>query len=294
MTSENKNWGEFSVLMLSGISIGLAGIFADGTTQRATSSQGCRPLLQGGRVARNAKTKPVNHTLLKNQEADGSVPPRDGIAVVTASSVAIGTGVSIILFAFTNKFNLLSTPRGRSIFMMIMASALVIIGSLSISIKNDLDAEPEDRAAAQGRLGGIILGFGLGLILVALPKLIISLVTKGRMTTDPVYLKKVNQLVTAGSACALSLFATIVGAWSWHINDKCLTSTQGGHYPQGAAPTINSIATVAASIFCVYTAIYFGFRAADSPIADILSNFKKMRAAGSSGVTRGTAAFGKK
>jgi len=255
MSIVNKNWGEFSMMMVTGIGICIAGIFSEDTATNASTS--CSSTIAG---------------------SDGTVTPSTLNAVTSGGAVAIGTGISIILFALSNKFNLLSTPRGRSIFMMVMATAMVIIGGISLSIKVDTnDDDDEGNAQKQARLGGIILGFGIGIVLAALPKLIISLATKGKMADDANYLKKVNQLVLAGSTTAMALFVVIIGSWSWNINNKCKASSVGKDMNSSASPAINGIFTVLSALLCVYSGVYFGFRAADSPIADVMSNFKKIQ-----------------
>lgn len=251
----DKNWGEFSMMMITGTGILVAGIFSDSTASSAAKS------CVTGSIA-------------------GTVSQETTNAVTSSGAVAIGTGMSIILFALSNKFSLLSTPRGRSIFMMILASAMIIIGGISLSVKinnDNIDDIDDIDTQVHARLGGIILGFGIGIILASLPKLIISFASKGKMTQNPEFLKKVNQLVLAGSTTLMALFAVIIGSWSWNINNKCQSSDDGNLNHHGPAPIINGIFTVLTALLCVYSAVYFGFRVVDSPVADVMSNFKKMQ-----------------
>lgn len=251
----NKNWGEFSMMMITGTGILVAGIFSDSTASSAAKSCVAGPVVG----------------------STGSVSQKTTNAVTSSGAVAIGTGMSIILFALSNKFNLLSTPRGRSIFMMIIATAMIIIGGISLSVKINNDNIDDNDSQVQARIGGIILGFGIGIILASLPKLIVSLASKGKMAENPEFLKKVNQLVLAGSTTLMALFAVIIGSWSWNINNKCQSSADGKLNDPGPAPVINGIFTVLTALLCVYSAVYFGFRVVDSPVADVMSNFKKMK-----------------
>jgi hypothetical protein len=269
----NKNWGEFSMMMVAGAGILIAGIFSESTATSAADA--C------------FSTSVVS--------TDGSVSPATTDAVTSGGAVAIGTGISIILFALSNKFNLLSNPQGRSIFMMMLASAMIIIGGISLSVKvNTVDNANDSNtdAQTQARLGGIVLGFGIGIILAALPKLIVSFTTKGKMGQNPDFLKKVNQLVLAGSTTLMALFAVIIGSWSWNISNKCAASSGVKSMNSGAAPVVNGIFTVLTALMCVYSAIYFGFRVADSPVADAMSDFKKMRTTAASAASKVAKAAG--
>ena len=170
--------------------------------------------------------------------------------------------------------------------MMLLAASLMTIGSISLSIKTNMKLTEDEKSLAQSRLGGIVLGFGLGITLIAIPKLIVGLATAGRLEGDPAYLTRVNQLTVSGSTTAMALFATIVGSWSWNVYGKC--KKVAGEDPDKRADaestaTFNGIGTVVAALLCVYSGVYFGFRVAGSPIADTLSNFRpraKTEAAG--------------
>jgi len=252
----NKNWGEFAILMLTGIGIGATGIFSESTVNNTAKI--CSPDDPASGITKEAVQ-----------------------AVTAASSVALGTGISIVLFALSNKFDLLSTPARRSLFMMILAGTMITIGSISLSIRAS-SSDDDEKLLAQSRLGGIVLGFGLGVILIAIPKLIVMLATGGRLQTDTAHLTKVSQITVAGSTVVMSLFATIIGSWSWNIYGKCKKPATGDSLQSkaaGDAATINGVATVLSALLCVYAGIYFGFRVAGSPIADTLSNFKKAHTA---------------
>ena len=273
--TEKKNWGEFAILMLTGAGIGVSGIFSEANTHNVASV--CSPTT--GDVSAE----------------DGSSSQETIQAVTSAGSVAIGAGVSIIVFALSNKFNLLSTNKGRSIFMMMMAVGLIIIGGISLSIKTNAAMDESDKLLAQSRLGGIVLGFGLGIILTVSSKLIITAVGKGKSSVDdPGFRKKVDQLAVSGSTTMMALFATIVGSWSWNVYNKCEASTSSGSLLKGKGlSVINGITTVLAALLCVYSAVYFGFRAADNPIADTLANFNKASTAAYNAAGRGAAAAGR-
>ena len=255
----NKNWGEFAILMLTGVGIATTGIFSESTintTAAICSTTALAPVIKEGPVS----------------------------AVTAASTVAIGAGVSIVLFALSNKFDLLSTPGKRSVFMMILAACMITIGSISLSIRGGSDDDTEEKLLAQSRLGGIVLGFGLGIILISIPKLIVSLAGGGKQTNDA-HLTKVNQITVAGSTATMTLFATIIGSWSWNIYGKCKKQTPDDPMEKelekkaADAAMLNGIATVVSALLCVYAGVYFGFRVAGSPIADTLSNFKKAHTA---------------
>ena len=269
----NKNWGEFSMMMVAGAGILVAGIFSESTATSAANACFSTPDIT----------------------TDGSVSPATTDAVTSGGAVAIGTGISIILFALSNKFNLLSNPQGRSIFMMMLATAMIIIGGISLSVKVntvDNDNDRNNDAQTQARLGGIVLGFGIGIILAALPKLIVSFTTKGKMGQNPEFLKKVNQLVLAGSTTLMALFAVIIGSWSWNISNKCASSASAVTMESGVSPVINGIFTVLTALMCVYSAVYFGFRVVDSPVADVMSDFKKMRTTAASAASKVVKATG--
>lgn len=256
-SSPNKNWGEFGVLIATGLGIGVVGMFSEGTINNTVKL--CPSRGSGGADDATGYTSKMIS------------------AVTAASAVAIGAGVSIIVFALSNKFNLLTSPNKRSIFMMILAAGLMTIGSISLSIKLNTKLTEEEKLLAQSRLGGIVLGFGLGITLIAIPKLIVGLSRAGGLEGDSAYLTRVNQLTVSGSTTVMALFATIVGSWSWNIYGKCkkvATEDPDKRADAESTATFNGLGTVLAALLCVYSGVYFGFRAAGSPIADMLSNFR--------------------
>ena len=136
--TENKNWGEFTMLMSSGIGIGLVGIFADSTVTYAANATGCKPKSknQFDTGGAGGNTGGAGDPKEQDKTATDPAPSQENVnQCLSGAAVAIGTGVSIIIFALCNKFNLLNTPRNRSIFLLLVASALIIIGGISLSIK---------------------------------------------------------------------------------------------------------------------------------------------------------------
>ena len=289
--TENKNWGEFSMLMASGIGIGLVGIFADSTVTYTT--QTCAPTTKS-----SLDPDDSGGSDQKDNSKNAATSLENVNQCLSGAAVAIGTGVSIIIFALCNKFNLLNTPRNRSIFLLIVASALIIIGGISLSIKLETVTDSgvdylkekekvEKNLASQSRLGGIVLGFGLGIIMVMIPKLIIALVAKGELQTNSEKLEKANQLTVAGSTFLSALFATIIGSWSWNIYNKCSMNEFNPlkeKMPGDGARGITGFATVMSALLCVYAAVFFILRASNHPAAKIMSNFSKIKSAAASGL----------
>lgn len=236
----NKNWGEWGVLMFGALGIGTMGFLS--TNLNDTISANCPEM-------------------------------KNSTGLTKASNVAIGTAIGIIIMAFSNKFNFTKTGMGRSGLLIAIAIGMLIIGAISVSPPssdtgiNLIDDEKAKTCSTQERLGTILLGFGLGIIVPALIKLFVNIKNKD---SDVNSMKKNNELAVAFGTFILSLFATIVGSWSWNNFNKC-------NNVSNIASGFNGLATIITALLTIYCVVFGILRAKNNKIADYMSNFSKSK-----------------
>ena len=88
---------------------------------------------------------------------------------------------------------------------------------------------------------------------------------------DAESMKRNNELAVAFGTFILSLFATIVGSWSWNNFNNCKYSKSN------VASGFNGLATIVAALLTVYCVIFGILRARNNVIADYMSNFSKSK-----------------
>jgi hypothetical protein len=233
-----KGWGQWGLLVVASIGIGAIGLLSNDMYDTVAAS--CPE-----------KTKDNKH-------------------MRQAGSVTIGTAIGLFILAFSNKFNFNGTPLGRSGLMIMLGLGMIIIGAISFAkpVKvDDKNGEEsmEETCSTQERLGSVLLGFGLGIIIPSIIKLFVSLKDKGE---DPV---RINQLSVAFGTFIITLYATIVGSWSWNNFDKCDKTKPN------LASTLNGISTVFAALICVYAIMFGVLRSRNSPVADYMADFSKSK-----------------
>jgi hypothetical protein len=133
--------------------------------------------------------------------------------------------------------------------MSLVAITIIIIGSLLVSIKNTVGYFSLNGLILHDRLSGIILGLGIGIIVVSIPRFIM---TFGNKTASEII--DVNKSVTAVAIGLISLFTTVIGSWSWNLRSRCKTIKNNN-----GLSVVNVISTIIASLVCVLAFVYFGY-----------------------------------
>lgn len=234
----NKNWGEWGVLMFGALGIGTIGFLS--TNLNDTVSAKCP----------------------ENGNSEG---------LRKASNVALGTAIGIIIMAFSNKFDFNKSGMGRTGLIIAIGMVMLIIGAISFSPPTDsgihlIDDEKAKTCSTQQRLGTILLGFGLGILIPSLIKLFVSIKNKGGGYES---MKRNNELAVAFGTFILSLFATIVGSWSWNNFNSCKYSKSN------VSSGFNGFATIVAALLTVYCIVFGVLRARNNVVATYMANFKK-------------------
>lgn len=238
-----KDWTEMSVLLVGALGIGTVGFLSENLSDTVSSK--CPET--------------------KNSEN-----------VKKAGNVAIGTAIGIIIMAIANKFGFSNSVMGRSGLLILISLGMIIIGAISLSLSSpnhnnskppaNQTPEPNDDQTVQsteGRLGSILLGFGLGILVPTLIKLFLSMKNKnpdGNVNSN-------NEIAVAFGTFTLSIFATIVGSWSWNNFNKCKDSKTN------TASVFNGIATIVSALLSVYCIVFGYLRATGSGSSALMSNF---------------------
>ena len=187
----------------------------------------------------------------------------------------IMAALGIIIMAFANKFDFNKSGMGRTGLIIAIGMAMLIIGAISLSPPDShdtgihlIDDEKAKTCSTQERLGTILLGFGLGILIPALIKLFVSSKNKAGDTES---MKRNNELAVAFGTFILSLFATIVGSWSWNNFNNCKYSKSN------VSSGFNGFATIIAALLTVYCVVFGILRARNNVVADYMSNFSKSK-----------------
>ena len=236
-TDSNKDWTEMSVLLVGALGIGTVGFLSENLNDTVSSK--C------------PETKNLEN-------------------VKKAGNVAIGTAIGIIIMAIANKFGFSNSVMGRSGLLILISIGMIIIGAISISSSSN-PTPPADQTVDQtadqtgqtteGRLGSILLGFGLGILVPTLIKLFLS------MKNNDSNVNSNNEIAVAFGTFTLSIFATIVGSWSWNNFNKCKDSETN------TASVFNGIATIVSALLSVYCIVFGYLRATGSSRSNLMSNF---------------------
>ncbi len=195
-----------------------------------------------------------------------------------AGTVAIGTGIGTFVNILSQKFNLQLSEIGKLILLLIIGFAIMIIGSIAMAYSEKMDSpsdldDLENDVKHLKELAGVVLGFGLGLIIPALIKIIL-LYTNSKVSGQSGDYN--TQVALALGTSVFSLFATIIGSWAWNKYDQCAKDNEGEEIGGSGAAGLNGFATVLSALITVVCCVFAGFRLAGRhDMADAMYNFRK-------------------
>jgi len=146
------------------------------------------------------------------------------------SSVGIGFAISLFCLTLLSKLSQSSNPKisqnTEMIGIIITSIVLVILGSLSVnaSQKENINLENPIETATdtvrfallQKKLGTIILGLGIGILIPVVIKFILTLTQ-----SDNPFISKIHSLVTMFALLAVAIFTSVIGIWSWSNFNAC-------------------------------------------------------------------------
>ena len=277
-------WGQFAILTMAAIAVGCTGIFSQ--ILAGYSEHSCPNDKSEAVAADSSVTDDHGSVALTNATGENS-------AISNAGIIALGSGIGIFVNALINKFmpgnggGPLASTKSRMMMVMLIAVGMIVIGSISISsAPADTPEEQALQLQRQRHLGGIVLGFGIGLIVPALLKFLtemgMSKLAGSENASDAA--SKMNRVGVAGGAVVLGLYSTVIGSWAWNNYNKCNKTTDGSMHGHMFA-TLNGISTIIAAVLTVYCAVYMFYKvrckvgqpSRSCEIADTMASWGKMK-----------------
>jgi len=181
------------------------------------------------------------------------------------------------------------------LLLLIISIITIIIGSVAMNFaarsEDPNNINQDDDIHHLTELAGVILGYGLGLLMPILLKFaVIYFNTKSDANKE-----HNSQIAMFAGIAICSLFALIVGCWSWSSYDNCKHNYNNQDIGNSAGAGINGFVTILSVLIFIICCVYMISRAAGKHnIADAIYNFRKTTTSAVSSVAKKASTFAKK